>query len=70
MLIMELQIPSSSDEESDAQPEGTQEPEVKIHPSLRRQLRDNQIEGVKFMYDCIMGRRGNFTGSILAVSST
>lgn len=70
---MELQIPLSSDEECPLGvpgPERVQEPEVKIHPSLRRQLRDEQVEGVKFMYDCIMGRRGDFTGSILAVSST
>jgi len=68
---MEHAILISSDDESSCSPDPTDShsnPAVTIDPALRRQLRDHQVIGVQFMYDCIMGRRGNFYGCILADS--
>ena len=40
---------------------------VVIDPVLGRKLRPHQIEGVKFMYECVMGMRGHDgKGCILA----
>jgi SNF2 family DNA or RNA helicase len=42
---------------------------VFIEPFLARQLREHQVQGVKFMYECISGQRGdNIRGCILADS--
>lgn len=42
---------------------------VYIEPFLARQLREHQLQGVKFMYDCISGSRGDgIQGCILADS--
>ncbi|KAK0567835.1 helicase [Tilletia horrida] len=42
--------------------------DVVIDPILAKQLRPHQREGVKFLYECMMGMRGegNATGAILA----
>lgn len=37
-----------------------------IDPILTRHLRPHQKEGVRFLYDCVMGFRGNGVGAILA----
>ena len=40
---------------------------VVIDPILARKLRPHQVEGVKFMYECVMGMRGHDgKGCILA----
>ena len=40
---------------------------VVIDPILSRKLRPHQIEGVKFLYECVMGYRGHgVQGCILA----
>jgi hypothetical protein len=41
--------------------------DVVVDPFLGRHLRPHQIEGVKFMYECVMGfRTGQNYGAILA----
>ncbi|MCJ1284854.1 helicase [Xylographa opegraphella] len=41
--------------------------DVVIDPILTKHLRDHQCEGVKFLYECVMGMRGfNGEGAILA----
>lgn len=48
-------------------PKGTQAVDVVVDPLLTRHLREHQREGVKFMYECVMGLRGfNGQGAILA----
>ena len=48
-------------------PEGKQLVDVVVDPLLTRNLRDHQREGVKFLYDCVMGFRGEeIRGAILA----
>lgn len=40
---------------------------VVIDPVLSRKLRPHQIEGLKFLYECVMGHRGHGgQGCILA----
>lgn len=39
---------------------------VVVDPVLSNILRPHQREGVKFMYDCVTGRKGNFNGCIMA----
>lgn len=39
---------------------------VVLDPRLASVLRPHQRESLQFMYDCVMGRRGQGTGCILA----
>lgn len=39
---------------------------VVVDPILCNILRPHQREGVKFMYDCVIGAKGNFNGCIMA----
>lgn len=39
---------------------------VVVDPVVGNILRPHQREGVKFMYDCVTGARGNFNGCIMA----
>jgi len=39
---------------------------VVVDPSLGNILRPHQREGVKFMYDCVMGNKGDNHGCIMA----
>ena len=47
-------------------PKGKQIVDVVIDPLLSKHLRDHQREGVKFLYECVMGMRGSGDGAILA----
>ena len=48
-------------------PEGKQVVDVVVDPLLTKHLREHQREGVKFMYECVMGIRDfNGRGAILA----
>ncbi|KAL9100834.1 MAG: hypothetical protein Q9163_003845 [Psora crenata] len=48
-------------------PEGRQLVDVVVDPLLSRSLRDHQREGVKFLYECVMGMRDfDGRGAILA----
>lgn len=48
-------------------PKGKQIVDVVVDPLLTRHLREHQREGVKFMYECVMGMRGfDGQGAILA----
>ena len=48
-------------------PKGKQIVDVVIDPLLTKHLRDHQIEGVKFLYECVMGMRDfDGQGAILA----
>ena len=48
-------------------PKGKQIVDVVVDPILTKHLRDHQIEGVKFLYECVMGMRGfDGQGAILA----
>ncbi|QDS77723.1 hypothetical protein FKW77_004290 [Venturia effusa] len=47
-------------------PKGKQIVDVVVDPFLARHLRDHQREGVKFMYECVMGMRESGEGAILA----
>ena len=48
-------------------PKGKQVVDVVVDPILSKHLRDHQREGVKFMYECVMGMRDfNGQGAILA----
>ncbi|KAH8698888.1 putative dsDNA-dependent ATPase [Talaromyces proteolyticus] len=50
-----------------AAPKGKAIVDVVVDPLLSRHLRDHQREGVKFLYECVMGLRGfNGEGAILA----
>ncbi|KAL4895630.1 SNF2 family N-terminal domain-containing protein [Aspergillus ambiguus] len=50
-----------------AAPKGRQIVDVVVDPILARHLRPHQREGVKFLYECVMGMRGfNGEGAILA----
>lgn len=40
--------------------------DVVLDPQIAKKLRPHQIEGVKFMYECVMGYRGEGQGCILA----
>lgn len=39
---------------------------VVVDPLLCNVLRPHQREGVKFMYDCVVGNKGDFNGVIMA----
>ena len=48
-------------------PQGKQVVDIVVDPLLTKHLRDHQREGVKFMYECVMGMRGFYgQGAILA----
>lgn len=47
-------------------PRGKQIVDVVIDPFVASHLRDHQKEGVKFMYECVMGMRESGVGAILA----
>ena len=48
-------------------PQGKEVVDVVVDPLLSKHLRDHQREGVKFLYECVMGMRGNRgQGAILA----
>ena len=48
-------------------PKGKQVVDVVIDPLLSKHLRDHQRDGVRFLYECVMGIRGNSgEGAILA----
>ncbi len=48
-------------------PEGKQVVDVVVDPLLTKHLRDHQCEGVKFLYECVMGMRDfDGRGAILA----
>ena len=47
-------------------PKGKQVVDVVVDPVLSKHLRDHQREGVKFLYECIMGMRGEGEGAIMA----
>jgi DNA repair and recombination protein RAD54B len=47
-------------------PRGKQIVDVVLDPILGRHLRPHQHEGVKFMYECVMGMRESGEGAILA----
>ncbi|KIW04886.1 uncharacterized protein PV09_04061 [Verruconis gallopava] len=49
-----------------AAPPGKQIVDVVVDPILSRHLRPHQREGVKFMYECVMGMRDSGEGVILA----
>lgn len=51
----------------DSVPKGKQVVDVVLDPILGRHLREHQREGVKFLYECVMGMRSfNGDGAILA----
>lgn len=52
--------------QSNTVPAGKQVVDVVVDPLLTSRLREHQREGVKFMYECVMGLRGSFEGAILA----
>lgn len=39
---------------------------VVVDPQLSNVLRPHQREGVRFMYDCVVGNKGDFNGCIMA----
>lgn len=45
---------------------GKQVVDVVVDPVLSKHLRDHQREGVKFLYECVMGMRGEGEGAIMA----
>lgn len=47
-------------------PKGKQVVDVVVDPILSKQLRDHQREGVNFLYECVMGMRGEGEGAIMA----
>ena len=47
-------------------PKDRQIVDVVLDPLLSKHLRDHQREGVKFLYECVMGMRGSGDGAILA----
>ncbi|KAF2203468.1 hypothetical protein GQ43DRAFT_454413 [Delitschia confertaspora ATCC 74209] len=47
-------------------PKGKQIVDVVVDPVLGKHLRDHQREGVKFLYECVMGMRSEGEGAILA----
>lgn len=47
-------------------PKGKQIVDVVVDPVLTKHLRDHQREGVKFLYECIMGMRSEGEGAIMA----
>ena len=47
-------------------PKGKQIVDVVVDPVLCKQLREHQREGVKFLYECVMGMRSEGEGAILA----
>ncbi|KZM26232.1 ATP binding [Ascochyta rabiei] len=47
-------------------PKGKQVVDVVVDPVLSKQLRDHQREGVKFLYECVMGMRSEGEGAIMA----
>ncbi|KAJ4346254.1 helicase [Ascochyta clinopodiicola] len=47
-------------------PKGKQIVDVVVDPVLSKQLRDHQREGVKFLYECVMGMRSEGEGAIMA----
>lgn len=47
-------------------PKGKQVVDVVVDPVLSKHLRDHQREGVKFLYECVMGMRGEGEGAIMA----
>lgn len=64
------QVISSGEESSQSDAESVPSSHtLDIDPWLRPLLREHQIAGVQFMYNCIMRHRGPFSGCILAVNS-
>ncbi|KAF2271863.1 uncharacterized protein EI97DRAFT_427451 [Westerdykella ornata] len=47
-------------------PKGKQIVDVVVDPILTRHLRDHQREGVRFLYECVMGMRCEGEGAIMA----
>ncbi|KAH7109846.1 DNA repair and recombination protein RAD26 [Dendryphion nanum] len=47
-------------------PKGKQVVDVVVDPILSKHLRDHQREGVKFLYECVMGMRCEGEGAIMA----
>jgi DNA repair and recombination protein RAD54B len=47
-------------------PKGKRIVDVVVDPVLSKQLRDHQREGVKFLYECVMGMRCEGEGAIMA----
>jgi DNA repair and recombination protein RAD54B len=47
-------------------PKGKQIVDVVVDPVLSKQLREHQREGVKFLYECVMGMRCEGEGAIMA----
>ncbi|KAF2997839.1 helicase [Curvularia kusanoi] len=47
-------------------PKGKQVVDVIVDPVLSKCLRDHQREGVKFLYECVMGMRSEGEGAIMA----
>jgi DNA repair and recombination protein RAD54B len=47
-------------------PKGKQIVDVVVDPVLSKHLRDHQREGVKFLYECVMGMRCEGEGAIMA----
>ncbi|KAJ4373345.1 helicase [Neocucurbitaria cava] len=47
-------------------PKGKQIVDVVVDPVLSKQLRDHQREGVRFLYECVMGMRCEGEGAIMA----
>jgi DNA repair and recombination protein RAD54B len=47
-------------------PKGKQVVDVVVDPVLSKHLRDHQREGVKFLYECVMGMRSEGEGAIMA----
>ncbi|KAF2749521.1 DNA repair and recombination protein RAD26 [Sporormia fimetaria CBS 119925] len=47
-------------------PKGKQIVDVVVDPTLGRHLREHQREGVKFLYECVMGMRCEGEGAIMA----
>src|SRR5690242_1608984 len=47
-------------------PKGKQVVDVVVDPVLSKHLREHQREGVKFLYECVMGMRSEGEGAIMA----
>ncbi|KAL1598215.1 helicase [Nothophoma quercina] len=47
-------------------PKGKQMVDVVVDPVLSKHLREHQREGVKFLYECVMGMRSEGEGAIMA----